>query len=96
MITWGVYIIRFFIVLLAQGLIVNNIHLGLGDLANISIYPLFILMLPFETPLWISLISSLLLGLSVDSFTNTIGLVNSLFRNMNNSDCLHDHFLMQC
>lgn len=38
------------------------------------LYPLFILLLPFETPVWLQMISGLLLGLTVDSFLNTGGM----------------------
>jgi hypothetical protein len=37
------------------------------------IYPLFILLLPFETPVWLLLALGFVLGLTVDSFMNTAG-----------------------
>jgi rod shape-determining protein MreD len=38
------------------------------------IYPLFILLLPFETPVWGLLILGLVMGLTMDSFMNTAGM----------------------
>jgi rod shape-determining protein MreD len=38
------------------------------------IYLLFILLLPFETPRWIQLISGFALGLAMDLFTGTAGI----------------------
>jgi rod shape-determining protein MreD len=38
------------------------------------IYPLFILLLPFETPVWMAMIIALITGLTVDSLMNTGGM----------------------
>jgi rod shape-determining protein MreD len=57
---------------LVQILIFNNIELG-GYL-NPYVYTLFILLLPFETPGWVVLISGFLLGFSVDIFSETLGM----------------------
>lgn len=38
------------------------------------IYPLFILLLPFETPVWLLLIIGMVTGLTVDSLMNTGGM----------------------
>ncbi|HBH47981.1 MAG TPA: rod shape-determining protein MreD, partial [Bacteroidales bacterium] len=65
-------IIRFALVVLVQILIFNNIELG-GYL-NPYVYTLFILLLPFETPGWVVLISGFLLGFSVDIFSETLGM----------------------
>ncbi|MCK9218768.1 MAG: rod shape-determining protein MreD [Bacteroidales bacterium] len=65
-------IIRFFFLIFFQVLILNN--LNLGGYVNPYFYILFILLLPFNTPKWLLLLSSFLLGLGVDIFTNTIGL----------------------
>lgn len=55
-----------------QVVILNNIQLG--GYINPYFYVLFILLLPFETPKWLLLISAFVLGLSVDMFSDTIGL----------------------
>lgn len=38
------------------------------------LYPLFILLLPFETPMWMALIIGAITGLTVDSLMNTGGM----------------------
>ena len=65
-------IIRFFIVLALQLLVFNNIQFS--GYINPFFYVLFILLLPFETPKWLMLISSFLLGLSVDIFSHSYGM----------------------
>lgn len=66
-------ILRFLFLVLLQVVVMNNISLGSGLIVPF-IYPLFILMLPLRTPGWLVLILSLILGLSIDSFDNTMGL----------------------
>ncbi len=63
---------RFIILVLFQVLILDNIRLS-GYL-NPYFYVLFILLLPFETPGWLLLLSAFLLGLSIDLFENTVGI----------------------
>jgi rod shape-determining protein MreD len=62
----------FFVLVLLQVLILNNIQLS-GYL-NPYLYVLFILLLPFETPGWLVLILGFLLGFSIDIFSNTLGI----------------------
>jgi rod shape-determining protein MreD len=38
------------------------------------VYPLFILLLPFETPVWLLMMLGLATGLTVDSYMNTAGM----------------------
>jgi rod shape-determining protein MreD len=64
--------LRFFILILIQVLVLNNIHLG--GYINPYLYILFILLLPFETPKWLILVLSFLMGTSIDMFSNTMGL----------------------
>ena len=68
----GRNIIRFVFLLLFQVLLLDNIQLG-GYL-NPYLYVLFIILMPFETPRWLLLVSGFLLGLSVDMFTDTLGM----------------------
>ena len=63
---------RFVFLVLLQVLILNNIQLS--GYINPYFYIYFILLLPFETPRWLLLFSGFLLGISIDAFTNTIGL----------------------
>lgn len=65
-------IFRFIILIFIQVLVLNNIRIG-GSV-NPYLYVLFILLLPFETPGWLLLVSSFLLGLSVDLFSHTPGM----------------------
>jgi len=65
-------IIRFIILVLLQVTIFNNIQLN--GFINPYLYVLFILLLPFETPPWLLLFLSFLMGLSIDVFSNTIGM----------------------
>jgi len=65
-------IIRFIALFLFQVLILNNIQLS--GYINPYLYVLFILMLPFQIPRWLLLISAFFMGLSIDMFTHTPGL----------------------
>ena len=65
-------VIRFFFLVFLQVLILN--HINLGGYINPYFYIYFILLLPFDVPRWLLLIVALILGLSIDIFTNTIGL----------------------
>jgi hypothetical protein len=55
-----------------QVLVLNHIYLG--GFVNPYLYVYFILLMPFDTPGWMLLLSSFFLGMGVDIFTNTIGL----------------------
>ena len=63
---------RVIVLILFQVLILNNIQFN--GYINPYLYIYFILLLPFETPRWLLLLSAFLLGLSLDAFTNTFGL----------------------
>ncbi len=65
-------IIRFFILVLAQVLVFNNIEIS--GYINPYVYILFIILLPFETPQWLALILGFLLGFSIDIFSETLGM----------------------
>ena len=65
-------ILRFFVLVLVQVLIVKNIELG--RFINPFVYVLFILMLPFETPKWLLLVASFILGITIDMFYDTSGM----------------------
>jgi len=65
-------ILRFIGLVLLQVLILN--HVALGGYVNPYLYVLFVLWLPFATERWVLLLSAFLLGISVDIFSNTIGL----------------------
>lgn len=66
------HIIRFVVLVLIQVFILNNIQLG--GFINPYLYVLFILLLPFEIPDWLLLFIALIVGLTIDMFTNTQGM----------------------
>lgn len=72
---WVKYILIFALVVLIQGLVVNNIQLN--EYFNPMIYPIMMLMLPFEMNVLLSMLVAIILGLSVDAFSNTFGLHTS-------------------
>jgi rod shape-determining protein MreD len=65
-------IIRFLVVILFQVLVMDNVMIN-GYLIP-QIYLLFILLMPFETPRWVQLVSGFILGMSIDLFLNTPGM----------------------
>ncbi len=65
-------ILRFAVVVLFQILVMDNVMLN-GYMVP-YVYLLFILLMPFETPRWIVLISGFLLGLGIDLFEHTPGM----------------------
>lgn len=65
-------IVSFIILVLVQVLALNNIQF-LGYI-NPYIYILFILSLPVRLPQWLTLLLGFMLGLTIDAFSNTMGL----------------------
>lgn len=65
-------IFRFIVLVLVQVLIIKNIELG--RFINPFIYVLFIILLPFETPKWVLLVSAFLMGITIDMFYDTAGM----------------------
>jgi len=65
-------IFRFVLLVLFQVLVLNNIQF-LGYI-NPYLYILFILALPVQLPRWFLLILAFVLGLTIDIFSNTIGM----------------------
>lgn len=73
--SWIKYGLIFLLIVLLQGLVVNNIEID--ELINPMVYPIMILLLPFETSVFASMMVALFLGLSIDAFSNTFGLHTS-------------------
>lgn len=69
------YLMQFAVLVLAQVLIFNNIDFS--GYINPYIYILFVLLLPFNTPKLIFLLSSFTLGLLIDLFMGTPGVHSS-------------------
>jgi rod shape-determining protein MreD len=63
---------RFALLLLAQILIFSNINFS--PFINPYVFPLFILLLPFQTPRFLLMIIGFLAGLSLDFFLGSIGM----------------------
>lgn len=72
--------LRFCLIVLIQVLILNKISLRwwsqpAGFPVFIPyVYPLFILLLPFEVPVWLLLVLGFVTGLTIDNFSNTAGM----------------------
>jgi hypothetical protein len=64
--------IRFIVLALLQIIVFNNI--GLYNMVNPYLYVLFILLLPLETPMYLLLTISFIMGLCIDIFSNTGGI----------------------
>jgi len=69
------HIFRFIVFILLQGLVLNSLEVGLG--IQLMIYPLFIMLLPFDTSVMLLLMSAFVMGFSIDSISNTFGLHTS-------------------
>ncbi|CAN5482666.1 rod shape-determining protein MreD [soil metagenome] len=65
-------ILRFFVLVFVQVLIIK--HIELGRFINPFLYVLFIIVLPFETPKWLLLVVSFVLGITIDMFYDTPGM----------------------
>lgn len=68
-------IVRFIVLLMVQILVVNQIELT--GYVNPYIYILFIMMLPINMNEHLVLLLSMIMGLSVDIFSNTVGMHTS-------------------
>lgn len=67
-----IHIIRFVLLVLLQGLVFGQIEFGWG--IHPMVYPLIIILLPFETTPIVLLFVGFAAGISVDFFMNTFGL----------------------
>lgn len=67
-----VHIFRFIFFVLAQALVFNKLEIGFG--IQPMIYPLFIMLLPFEINAMLLLLIAAIAGISIDSLSNTYGL----------------------
>jgi hypothetical protein len=65
-------IIRFFVFVVLQALIFNQLEIGYGF--HLMIHPLFVMLLPFEMGVISLLGLAFLLGIIIDVFSNTYGL----------------------
>lgn len=65
-------LLRFVALMAAQVLVFSNIKFS--PFINPYVYPLFILLLPFETPAWLLMILGFLTGLTLDVFLGSLGM----------------------
>lgn len=65
-------IVRFFVVIIFQILVMDNVMIN-GYMIP-YVYLLFIILMPFDTPRWIVLLSGFALGLGIDIFEHTPGM----------------------
>jgi hypothetical protein len=65
-------LLRFIALIAVQVLIFSNLHFS--PYINPYVYPLFLLLLPFETPAWLLLIIGFGTGLIVDVFLGSMGM----------------------
>ena len=67
--------IRFVLIAFLQALVLNQLEIGFG--IHVMVYPLFILLLPFETSITVVLFVAFAMGMVIDSISNTYGLHTS-------------------
>jgi len=67
-----IYIFRFIILVLLQIFIFSQIQFS--NLINPYFYVLFVLLLPFDMPRSAMLLMAFFLGLTIDLFSNTLGM----------------------
>lgn len=69
---WFRYVLAFAFLTVFQVVILNNLHLSIY--INPYVYILVILLLPFSTPGWIILSIAFFTGMTMDAFSNTMGM----------------------
>lgn len=67
-----IHSVRFVLMVLLQTLVFNQLEIGLG--IHPMIYPMFIMLLPFNTSPVLLLLIAFTMGISIDLFSNTGGL----------------------
>ncbi len=66
---------RFIALIIIQALILNQLEIGLG--IQLMVYPLFIILLPFDIGLISLLLLAFFMGICIDAISNTYGLHTS-------------------
>ena len=65
-------IVRFIVVVLFQILVMDNVIIS-GYMVP-YVYLIFLILMPFETPRWIVLVSGFLIGFGIDLYEHTLGI----------------------
>lgn len=71
-INWILRIVGLIFLILFQVLVLNK--LNVSTYIHPYVYPMFIILLPFETPRWLILPLAFVVGFSIDMFNNTAGM----------------------
>jgi hypothetical protein len=66
------YLFQFIAYVLAQALVFNQLEIDYG--IQFMIYPLYILLLPYDLNIFLSMLIAFVFGLSIDIISNTFGL----------------------
>lgn len=69
------HIIRFILLVVIQTLVLNQLEIGFG--IQLMVYPLFIVLLPFELGVVSILLLAFVMGIAIDAISNTYGLHTS-------------------
>ncbi len=69
------HIIRFIVLVAAQVLVLNQLEIGFG--IQFMVYPLLIVLLPFDLGIIYMLLIAFVMGISIDAISNTYGLHTS-------------------
>jgi len=67
-----IIIFRLLLLLIAQVLVFSNVNFS--SFINPYVFPLFVLLLPFETPRWLLMLSGFAAGLALDIFLGSMGM----------------------
>jgi hypothetical protein len=65
-------LLRLVVLIFSQALFFSNIHIH--PMIDIYIYPVFILLLPFQVPRWLLMILGFAIGISIDMLLGTLGM----------------------
>ena len=71
-INWTLRILGLIFLILFQVLVLSKLNVSIY--VHPYVYPMFLILLPFDTPRWLNLIVAFLVGLTIDMFTNTYGM----------------------
>lgn len=71
-INWILRLVGLIFLILFQVLVLNK--LNVSTYIHPYVYPMFIILLPFETPRWLILPLAFVVGFSIDMFNNTAGM----------------------
>lgn len=71
-INWILRLIGLLFLILFQVLVLNK--LNVSTYVHPYVYPMFLILLPFDTPRWLNLVAAFMIGMTLDMFNNTVGM----------------------